>query len=92
MVSFSKFLIGMGYLEASIRNPGNGSYTFGYYDSSEKIAGAIAWYYEREGLRPMIVGHSQGGILAVKVLHKLAGDSAKRLPVWNPLTWKTEER
>jgi hypothetical protein len=92
MVSFSKFLIGMGYLEASIRNPGNGSYTFGYYDSSEKIAGEIAWYYEREGLRPMMVGHSQGGILAVKVLHKLAGDSAKGLPVWNPLTGKTEMR
>ena len=48
MVSFSKFLIGMGYLEVSIRNPGNGSYTFGYYDSSEKIAGAIAWYFTRE--------------------------------------------
>jgi pimeloyl-ACP methyl ester carboxylesterase len=92
MVSFSRFLIGMGYPEISIRNPGNGSYTFGYYDSSEKIAGAVAWYYEKEGLRPMIVGHSQGGILTVRVLHKLAGDSAKRLSVWNPLTGKEEDR
>jgi pimeloyl-ACP methyl ester carboxylesterase len=92
MNSFSEFLIGMGYPEASIRNPGNGSYTYGYYDDSDKIAGTIAWYYERDGLRPMLVGHSQGGIQAVRVLHKLAGHSNPRLAVWNPMTRKWEER
>jgi len=92
MISFSEFLIGMGYPGASIRNPRDGTYTFGYYDSSDKIAGVIAWYYEREGLRPMIVGHSQGGIQAVKVLHRLAGDFGERLPVWNPLSWTPENR
>src|SRR5258708_5330888 len=56
------------------------------------IAGMIAWYYEKEGLRPMIVGHSQGGMQAVKVLDKLAGQDAKKLAVWNPLTWKCENR
>jgi hypothetical protein len=92
MVSFSEFLIGMGYPEAKIRSPGDGSFSFSCYDSSEKIAGAIAWYYEKEGLRPMIVGHSQGGIQAVKVLHKLAGNFEDRVPVWNPLTGTAEDR
>ena len=46
--------MGMGYPGASITNPGDGTYTFSCYESSEKIAGVIAWYYEREGLRPMM--------------------------------------
>jgi hypothetical protein len=92
MESFSEFLIGMGYPEVSIRNPGDGSYSFSCYASSEKIAGAAAWYYERDGIRPMIMGRSQGGMQAVKVLHKLAGDSAEKIPVWNPLTQETEPR
>jgi hypothetical protein len=90
MISFSEFLVGMGYPGASITNPGDGTYTFSCYESSRKIAGVIAWYYEREGLRPMIVGHSQGAMQTVKVLQKLAGVSAKQLNVWNPLTWKEE--
>jgi hypothetical protein len=92
MVSFSEFLMGMGYPGRSLTNPGDGSYTFSCYESSKKIAGAIAWYYEREGLRPMLVGHSQGGFQVVKVLRRLAGLSAARLQVWNPLTWEEEER
>ena len=92
MKSFAEFLVGMGYPESSIRLPGDGSYSFSCYDSSEKIAGAIAWFYEREGMRPMIVGHSQGGIQAVKVLHELAGSFNTRIPVWNPLVQKKETR
>jgi len=40
----------------------------------------------------MIVGHSQGGIQAVKVLYELAGVFHEQLPVWNPLTGKEEDR
>jgi pimeloyl-ACP methyl ester carboxylesterase len=90
MISFSEFLIGMGYPGASITNPGDGTYTFSCYESSKMIAGVIAWYYEREGLRPMLVGHSQGGMQVVKVLRKLDGPPTARLHVWNPLTWKEE--
>ena len=90
MISFSEFLIGMGYPGACITNPGDGTYTFSCYDSSKMIAGVIAWYYEREGLRPMLVGHSQGGMQVVKVLRKFAGPPSARLHVWNPLTWKEE--
>ena len=92
MVSFSEFLMGLGYPGGSITNPGDGTYTFSCYESSEKIAGCIAWYYEQEGLRPVMVGHSQGGFQVVKVLHKLAGKAANPLAVWNPLTWEKEDR
>jgi pimeloyl-ACP methyl ester carboxylesterase len=91
MVSFSEFLSGMGYPAASLTNPSDGTYSFSCYESSEKIAGVIAWFYEKEGLRPLLVGHSQGGMQVVKVLHKFAGKSA-RLHVWNPLTWEQESR
>lgn len=92
MRSFSEFLMGMGYPETSIRNPGDGNYSFSCYESSEKIAGAIAWYYEQEGMRPLLVGHSQGGMQAVKVLHDLAGHSSSKIAVWNPLTGMKEKR
>jgi hypothetical protein len=92
MNSFAEFLIGMGYPRASLRNPGDGSYTYGYYDSSDKLAGALAWYWERDGLRPMLVGHSQGGIQVIRVLHKLAGNPREKLAVWNPVTQASENR
>jgi hypothetical protein len=91
MISFAEFLIGMGYPAGSLTNAGDGTCTFSCYESSAKIAGVIAWYYEREGLRPMIVGHSQGGMQVVKVLRKLAGLSAKHLHPWNPLTWEEQK-
>lgn len=92
MISFSEFLIGMGYPAASITNAADGTYTFSCYEDSGMIAGMIAWYYEKEGLRPMIVGHSQGGFQAVKILQKYADDDPKAVAVWNPLTWKSEDR
>lgn len=92
MLSFSQFLIGMGYPEASLFNPANDTFTVSCYRSSEQLAGMIAWHYEREGLRPMIVGHSQGGMQAVKILHKFAGPSSSKLAVWNPVTRMSEAR
>lgn len=92
MISFSDFLISMGYPEEKIRSPKDGSYSYSCYMDSEKITGAIAWFYEREGMRPMMVGHSQGGIQAVKVLYELAGQFSKEIKVWNPITEETEER
>jgi len=92
MVSFSEFLIGLGYPAGSLTNPNDGTYSFSCYESSERIAGMIAWYYEKEGLRPMMVGHSQGGMQVVKVLDKFARKPASPLQVWNPLTWRPEDR
>jgi hypothetical protein len=92
MVSFSRFLEGMGYPESQLRNPLDGTYSWSGYIGSDRIAGAIAWYYEREGLRPMMIGHSLGGFQNVRVLYQLAGALSKEIPVWNPLTQETENR
>jgi len=92
MVSFSDFLAGMGYPRQSLTNPADGTYSFSGYDSAKKIAGVIAWYYERDGLRPMLVGHSLGGFQVVKVLHLLAGPPERRIPVWNVLRGQRESR
>lgn len=92
MKSYARFLIGMGYPPASISNAVTGDYSFSCYDDSARIAGAVAWYYERDGLRPMMIGHSQGGMQAVKVLHELTGVRGARLRVWNPHTGRFEQR
>jgi alpha-beta hydrolase superfamily lysophospholipase len=92
MESFARFLIGMGYPESKVRHPGDGRLSHSPYENSAQIAGVIAWYYERDGVRPLIVGHSQGGIQAVKVLHELAGDYSDAVRVWNPLTDSAENR
>ncbi len=90
LTSFGHFLVGMGYPEASIRNPGDGTWSFSCYESADKIAGMIAWYYEEEGMRPMLVGHSQGGMQNIKILDIFA--HSDRVEVWSPLTWKGERR
>jgi hypothetical protein len=92
MNSFAEFLIGMGYPEASIRDPATGSLTYGPYEPSDYLAGRIAWYYERDGLRPMLVGHSLGGFHAIRVLYKLAGDYSNEILVYNPETQRQESR
>jgi hypothetical protein len=41
-------------------------------------------------MMPMMIGHSQGGIQAVKVLHELAGSFGSEVRVWN--RWRTPRR
>jgi hypothetical protein len=92
MESFSRFLAGMGYPPHKLKHPGDGRLSHSPYENSLQIAGLIAWYYEHEGLMPMLVGHSQGGIQLVKVLHDLAGDGVTQIEVWNPRTDAAEPR
>jgi hypothetical protein len=92
MESFSRFLEGMGYPPGKLRHPGDGRRSHSPYEDSTHIAGLIAWYYEQEGLMPMLVGHSQGGIQLVKVLYALAGSVAAPIPVWNPKGDAAENR
>ncbi len=92
MESFAKFLVGMGYPEVKIRDPHDGAYSQNPYGSSERLAGELAWYYEHDAMRPMLIGHSQGGMQTVKVLHELAGSFGDRVAVWNPVTDRREER
>ncbi len=92
MTSLAKFLVGMGYPEDKLRDPADGSYSHSPYESSEQVAGLVAWYYEHDGVRPMLIGHSQGGMQVVRILHDLAGTFAPSLPVWNPLSDRPEPR
>jgi hypothetical protein len=92
MISTGRFLTGMGYPEERIRHPGDGRWTHSCYEDSAHIAGLLAWYYERDGVRPMMIGHSQGGVQAVKVLYELAGQLDNPLNVWNPYADAAEER
>ncbi len=85
MEPFARFLIAMGYPEASLRDPHDGSLSMSSYVSSTKLAGIVAWYYEQTGLRPMLIGHSQGGMLVVRTLHELDGAFADAIAVYDPV-------
>jgi hypothetical protein len=84
MEPFAEFLIAMGYPESRLRSPADGSMSQSSFGDSAVLAGALAWYYEKEGMMPMLVGHSQGGMLAIKVLYEFAGAFHDSIPVWNP--------
>jgi hypothetical protein len=92
MENFSRFLVGMGYPDAAIRDAGDGSLSQSPYGDSARQAGELAWYYERDGERPMLIGHSQGGIQAIKILHELAGNFVPTLRVYNPVRGEFEAR
>lgn len=85
MKSFSEFLVGMGYPRHKIQVPATGNYSYSCLEYSGRIAGICAWYYEHEGMRPMIIGHSQGGMQAVKVLYQLSGHFNDKVPLYSPL-------
>ena len=91
MESFGSFLTGMGYPEAQIRDPGNGDWSYSPYLQTSQLAGLVAWQYEHDGLHPMLVGHSQGGLSAVRILKDLAGWGGD-LRVYNPLKGALEDR
>jgi hypothetical protein len=86
MTSFGQFLVGMGYPENKIRGPRSGDWSHSPYEDAERLAGIAAWYYEHDRMPPMLIGHSQGGMQAVKVLHVLAGGYGKEVRVWDPLS------
>ena len=84
IASAGRFLVGMGYPENRIRLPGSRSWSVSPYEDGAQTAGLLAWYYEHDALRPMMIGHSQGGIQAVKVLYELAGRYRSSIPVLDP--------
>ena len=47
---------------------------------------------EQDGLRPMTVGHSLGGIQAIRVLCRLAGNPVEQAQIWTPVTETSEDR
>jgi hypothetical protein len=92
MRSFGIFLERMGYPGDKLRDPVDGAYSQSPYGSSDRLTGEIAWYYEHDGVRPMMIGHSQGGMQAVKILYELEGAFGDRIAVWNPVSDTPENR
>lgn len=92
MASFGHFLTEMGYPESRIRDPGSGAWSYSPYRPTRELAGLVAWQYEHDGVEPMLIGHSQGGLSAVKILKDLAGQNGDDVQVWNPVTDAAEDR
>jgi len=92
MQPFAEFLIAMGYPAQQIRNPRDGGMSEASFGDSLRWAGVLAWYYEADGMMPMLIGHSQGGMMAIRILYELNGTFHESLPVWNPMTDTAEER
>ena len=92
MQPFAEFLIAMGYPEERLRDPRDGSLSRTSFDDSERLAGELAWYYERERMMPMLIGHSQGGMLVIRTLYELAGEFHHAVPVFDPVAGHALER
>jgi hypothetical protein len=110
MESFGNFLREMGYPDEKLRNPKTGSYSYTLEwpmfgctcVECPNMVGALAWYYEKEGFVPMLIGHSGGGVAVSRILYGLAAADGtlageadadnKPVPVWNPVTRQPEPR
>ncbi len=92
MQPFAEFLVAMGFPEERLRNPASGTLSYSSFADSETLAGTLAWYYENERMMPMLIGHSQGGMLAIRVLYELIGAFHESIDVWNPSTDESEHR
>ena len=84
--SLAHFLAGMGYPLARIADPRDGSLSRSGYEDSAALAGEVAWQYEHDGMPPILVGHSRGGMLVIRTLHTLAGAFGDAIEVRDPLT------
>ncbi len=92
MQPFAEFLIAMGYPEERLRDPVGGGLSYSSFVDSGELAGTLAWHYEREGMMPLLIGHSQGGMVAIRVLHEFAGAFSAEIPVWDPVAGASTDR
>lgn len=92
MEPFAQFLIGMGYPAERLRDPRDGGYSRSSFGDSAALAGELAFDYEQSGLEPMIIGHSQGGMLALRTLYEFAGAFHDTLQVVDPATGAPQSR
>ena len=92
MQPFAEFLIAMGFPADRLRRPQDGALTYASSGSSAELAGTLAWHFEADGMMPLLIGHSKGGMLAIRTLHELAGAFHDSIPVWNPIADNAEPR
>lgn len=81
----ARFLVAMGYPPERLRDPRDGAPSISGYGDSVRLAGIVAWHYEHDGMAPILIGHSRGGMLVVRTLHELAGAFQDAVPVWDPV-------
>jgi hypothetical protein len=81
--SFARFLAAMGYPAERLRDPHDGALSISGYTDSARLAGIVAWHYEHDGMAPILIGHSRGGMVVVKTLHELAGAFGSEVAVWD---------
>ena len=92
MAPFGEFLEGMGYPAAALADPRTGEMTTDSDLDGRTLAGMLAWQYERDGVRPVIVGHSKGGGVVIDTLRALAGAYGNDLALVDPRTLEPEAR
>jgi hypothetical protein len=92
MRPFARFLMAMGYPEERLTNPRTGRYSYSSFGDSARLAGSLAYDYEQSGMEPMLIGHSQGGMLAIRTLYELAGAYHDAVHVVDPATGQPLER
>jgi hypothetical protein len=92
MEPFADFLAAMGYPRERLRDPRDGRVSQGSFGDSRRWAGTVAWYYESEGMMPMLIGHSQGGMMALRILYELDGAFDDAILVWDPVADKALPR
>jgi hypothetical protein len=92
MDRMAKFFIAKAYPRASFVQPSTGRMSHPSRSHAQRWAGSLPWYYEKEGLRPVLIGHSQGGMIVSKILHESAGSFGSGLQVYNPEKRRFEDR
>lgn len=71
MDPFAKFLAGLGYPEASLADPENGKHSYTSHGSVGPITDKVLAASRENGMSPILIGHSQGGAMVVRILHEL---------------------
>jgi hypothetical protein len=80
MESFGSFLAQMGYPAYRLRNPATGRYSYSFaWDGCrcvecDALAASLPAQVHRDGVAPVLVGHSGGGVSVSRILHRLAAD------------------
>ena len=93
MAPLLAFLEHMGYPADRLDQAGGNRRARSSFVEARRIAGEMAWHYERDALMPILLGHSQGGMVVIGVLHELAGTKpSSPLAVWAPDRDVAEDR
>jgi len=86
MEPFGRFLAAMGYPERALVDAHGGAMTTDSDIAGPTLAGALASMHERDGVRPIVIGHSKGGGVVIQTLRALAGVDGNDLPLVDPRT------